>query len=107
MGESYFSVVDFDIVLSLRVSGRIADFGFDGCSRLRRNKRKRQLTMDIGVSRVKWNDISSHDLKVLIVEYVEEAIELCVGRAKNENGDVNELALKRDLKKVFGEFITS
>ena len=41
--REYFTP-SIDIVLSLRVSGEIADFGFDGCDRLRKNQKKKLLT---------------------------------------------------------------
>jgi len=101
--REYFTP-SIDIVLSLRVSGEIADFGFDGCDRLRKNQKKKLLTMDIGVPSARWRNASECQLRSLLVEYLTEAIELCAGKLESENQDVKSLELRHDLDRVRNEF---
>jgi len=101
LGAREYFTPSVDIVVSLRVSGEITDFGIDGCDRLRKDAKRRRLSIDVGIPMVKWQNASADQVKRLIAQSLWEGVELCAGRVRNENGQVEGSDLHRDLRNVF------
>jgi hypothetical protein len=91
-----------EIVFTLRVSGDVADFGFEGCDRLR--ERKGRMTMDIGIPIEAWDGAGVSMRAALLVEHVKEAVTLCAGRIRNERRSGNVDRFESDAHQALEEF---
>ncbi len=101
--KEYFSE-NLDLVICLRVSGEIADFGFEGCDRLRENRKNHRMTIDVGIPSSRWKECSRPQVARSMVGYAAEAIEHCTNRLINQNQEIQITDLHADLERVFSEF---
>jgi hypothetical protein len=100
----YSSEVD-EFALILRIDGEIWSWDFEGCQKLRRSKKERYITIDIGVPRRRWEDVPSSDIRKYLAECVETALLLCIDRLRKDKVDVNADALMADYRKVKTAYI--
>jgi len=103
--KSYCPVVDeFSIVL--RVSGRILDFDSEGIERMRRNRKKRYITLDIVIPEKRWKMVPKKKVRNDLAELVREALKLEVARLKKDKEEVNEADFWHDVAAVFRQFLS-
>lgn len=91
-----------EVVLTLRVSGDVADFGFEGCDRLR--ERKGRMTMDIGIPIEAWEGAGLSVRADLLVTHMKEAVSLCANRLRNERRSGNMDQFESDAHQALTEF---
>ena len=96
--------IGLEIVLTLRVSGDIADFGFDGCDRLRMDRKRNRMTIDLGVPTSEWETASQDRIRSVIRNRVNEGVNLCLARLENESRDHRLRDLRRNVDHALSEF---
>lgn len=97
--SDYCSEID-EFVLILRVDGEIWHWNFEGCQKLRRNRKERYITIDIGVPRDRWENVHPYILRKYLAENIELALDLCIERLKKDKSDINGELLLNDFQKV-------
>jgi hypothetical protein len=88
-----------------RVDGEIWHWNFEGCQRMRLIKKERYITIDIGVPRHRWENVSGQEIKRYLFNYLEEAIHLMINRLKSEKFTINEEDILKDLSAVKKEYL--
>lgn len=100
----YSSEVD-EFALILRVDGDIWHWDFEGCQKLRRSKKDRYITIDIGVPRSRWENVAPAGIRGFLAENVEHALLLCANRLIKDKSDMNIEALMADYQKVKAAYL--
>ncbi|MDA8235188.1 MAG: hypothetical protein M0Z31_10385 [Clostridia bacterium] len=88
-----------------RVDGDIWHWNFEGCRKLRLNRKERYITVDIGMPRNRWEGASAKEIRCYLAENLKQALELFVKRLKKEKISVNEERLFQDYAKVEDEYL--
>lgn len=78
-----------------RVDGELAAWHFEGCERLRLNRKGRYITVDIGVPESRWNVSDESALRRYIAGCVSEGVGLMAAKLKRERFDVAETRLRK------------
>ena len=71
-----------EIAPILRVDGDLWYWEFEGCEKLRLSKKYRYITIDVGMTRSRWEGINGLDIRNYLLENLKEALELMVIRLK-------------------------
>lgn len=93
------------ILLRLFVDGELDQWRFEGCQRLRRNRKKRYIAVDIGMPRARWEGMPPSKIRKYLSDSVAQAITLCVERLKKDKSVVDSETLFRDYAKVRVEYL--
>jgi hypothetical protein len=93
---------EFPIVL--RVSGQIWRFEGEGCQRLRLQRKKRYITIDIVMPENRWLGASAADIRTFLARMTEEAIELMIAKLEKSGVKVESEKLRADLRQVLAEY---
>ena len=75
-------IVEFALIL--RVGGNMQEFDFEGCERLRRNRKKKYITVDLGFPSRRWRNVSDADIRKYLGTIVETGLLCCVHRLKRD-----------------------
>lgn len=96
------NLIGFSLVL--RVTGKLMDFESEGIERLRRNRKKQYITVDIVIPEKNWKGVPKEKLRDDLVQLVREALELEVARLKKDKETVDEEMFWRDVNNALAEF---
>jgi hypothetical protein len=89
----------------LRVDGDIGHWDFEGLQRLRLMKKKRYITVDIGMPKSRWQNVPPEKIKQYLFDNLKLALEAFVQKLKKEHISVDEQRLFTDLKNVEREYL--
>ncbi len=95
-----------EFALILRIGGVMQEFDFVGCERLRRNRKERYITVDLGFPSAQWKGRSDQHIREFLLRAVQEGLLACVRRLEADNEPVRSKALESDLLKVREQFIS-
>src|SRR5713226_4158028 len=73
----YSSGID-EFALILRVGGGMQEFDFEGCERIRRNRKKRYITLDWGFPSSRWKGATGSNIRTYIAAVVETGLLCCI-----------------------------
>jgi hypothetical protein len=96
-------IVEFALVL--RIGGNMQEFDFEGCERLRRNRKDKYITVDLGMPTRKWRDVNDTEIRRYLAEIVETGLLCCLHRLKKDKAKVDEATLLGDFAKVKRHFL--
>jgi hypothetical protein len=87
-----------EFALLLRIPGEVGNWEWfvEGCSRLRRSRRDRYFSIDIGIPRDRWENVPASMLREFIANCIREAVGLFIAKLKKDKSPVDEAALLRD-----------
>ncbi|MDA8212700.1 MAG: hypothetical protein M0021_12595 [Clostridia bacterium] len=102
--EPYSDVIN-EFAPIARVDGEIWHWDFEGCQKLRLNRKERYITIDIGVPRNRWEGISPLEIRKYLIENLRQALILMVNKLKKEKIFVDEGRLFQDFAKVEQEYL--
>ena len=88
-----------------RIDGEIWSWNFEGCQKLRINKRERYITIDVGMPKNRWEGISQIEIRRYLIENLKQALLLIVEKLKKEKYVLEEERLLKDFKKVEQEYL--
>ncbi|MFD0048008.1 hypothetical protein ACFVHQ_01485 [Actinomycetes bacterium NPDC127524] len=91
----------------LRIDGKVTEFGFEGCEKLRLYKKQGYITVDIGMPKSRWENKSDFEIRRYLINKLEEALHLFLTKLNKEKINLNEEQLFNDLNKVKVEFLTN
>ena len=94
-----------EFALVARVSGKIWYWDFEGCQKLRFNRKEKYLTIDIGIPENKWKDADSLSIRKYIFDNLQSGLLQIIKRLKKEKNQIDEECLLLDLEKVEKVFL--
>jgi len=95
-----------EFALVLRVGGLLQEFDFEGCSRLRRNRKQRYITVDLGFPLRRWRGVGDAQIREFISESVQAGILCCLKRLEKDQAVVDAPRLLTDLAKAQTAFLS-
>jgi hypothetical protein len=94
-----------EFALVLRVGGKMQEFDFEGCERIRRNRKGRYITVDLGFPSRKWRGVSDSVIRGYLADIVETGLLCCLHRLKKDKAKVQEAKLMNDFTNVKKDFL--
>lgn len=94
-----------EFALVLRVGGNMQEFDFEGCERIRRNRKDRYITVDLGFPSRKWRGVSDSEIRRYLADIVETGLLCCLHRLKKDKVKVHEAKLMNDFANVKRNFL--
>lgn len=93
-----------EFALILRVGGEMQEFDFEGCERIRRNKKEKYITLDLGFPSRKWKGTTDVEVRRFILEAVETGLLCFIRRLEKDKTHIDSAKLVNDFRKVKGLF---
>lgn len=94
-----------EFALVLRIGGEMQQFDFEGCERVRWNRKQQYITVDLGFPSRRWKGASDRQIREYLVEQVETGLKCCVTRLERETPGVDSPRLMMDFLKAKHEFL--
>jgi hypothetical protein len=94
-----------EFALVLRIGGKMQEFNFEGCDRIRRNRRGKFITVDLGFPSRRWRGVTDSEIRRYLSEIVETGLLCCLHRLKKDKTKVHEASLMNDFTKVKQHFL--
>ena len=94
-----------EFALILRIAGEMQEFDFEGCERIRRNRKGRYITLDLGVPSYRWKGVGDSDLREYLAQTVETGLLCCINRLERDKTPIASSALMSDYAKVKKRFL--
>jgi len=76
------------------------EFDFEGCERIRRSRKSKYITVDLGFPSRHWRGISDAEIRKYLAELVETGLLCCLSRLKKDKTQVQVQALMNDFAKA-------
>ena len=96
-------VVEF--ALLLRIGGNMQEFDFEGCERIRRNRKTRHIQVDLGFPSRRWRGVSNEEIRKYLAELVETGLLCCLNRLQKDKTQVQSSKLMSDYASVKQMFL--
>ena len=94
-----------EFALILRIGGQMQEFDFEGCERIRRSRKQRYITVDLGFPSRRWKSKSDQDIKVYLAELVETGLLCCARRLDKDKAQIDLQRLISDFGAAKAEFL--
>jgi hypothetical protein len=94
-----------EFALVLRIGGDMQEFDFEGCERIRRNRKDKYITVDLGFPSRRWKGVDDREIRKYLCEIVETGLLCCLHRLKKDKVEVHETSLMRDFAKAKQAFL--
>jgi len=94
-----------EFALILRIGGEFQEFDFEGCERIRRNRKGKYITVDLGFPSRRWKGANDSDIREYLAGIVETGLLCCLHRLKKDKVEVVDAALMRDFASVKRRFL--
>ena len=95
-----------EFALILRIGGEMQEFDFEGCERIRRNRKKKYITLDLGFPSSKWKAATDAEIRQFIVEAVETGLLCCIRHLQKDKTTIDSAKLISDFCKARRVFLT-
>lgn len=89
----------------LRVDGDIWYWEFEGLEKLRLMRQRRYITVDIGMPKSRWQNVSAISIREYLIKNMKLAFEAFVKKLQKEHIQVNDKKLFEDFSKVQEEYL--
>lgn len=93
-----------EFALVLRVGGEMQEFD-EGCDRIRRNRKAKYITVDLGFPSNRWKGASDSQIRDFLAEAVETGLLCCLRRLEKDKTDVDSSMLLRDFAVAKRDFL--
>jgi hypothetical protein len=94
-----------EFALVLRIGGSMQEFDFEGCERVRRNRKGKCITVDLGFPSRRWRGVTDGEIRKYLAEIVETGLLCCLHRLKKDKVKVNEAVLISDFTEAKRSFL--
>jgi hypothetical protein len=94
-----------EFALVLRIGGEMQEFDFEGCERIRRSRKQRYITLDLGFPSYKWKGATDEDIRRFIAEAVETGLLCCIRRLEQDKSPIDSAQLMSDFAKAKLQFL--
>jgi len=102
---SYSSEVS-EFALVLRIGGAMQEFDFEGCERIRRRKKEKYITVDLGFPSYRWKRTTDKQIRTYLVELVETGLLCCIQRLERDSIPCESSRLLQDFAAAKQAFLT-
>jgi len=99
----YFAELD-EIAFILRIDGEFGRFNFEGFEKLRLQKKRRYITVDLGVTERIWQS-GSEEIKSYLARTVLECLGAIIAKVKSAKLEVDAERLERDFHDAIEAFL--
>ena len=89
-----------EFALILRIGGEMQEFNFEGCERIRRNRKQKYITVDLGFPSNRWKGATESGIREYLAEAVETGLLCCIRRLETNKSPVDSARLMGDFAKV-------
>jgi hypothetical protein len=89
-----------EFALVLRIGGNMQEFEFEGCERIRRSRKGKYITVDLGFPSRRWRGVTDTEIRRYLVEIVETGLLCCLHRLRKDKVKVREANLMNDFTMV-------
>jgi hypothetical protein len=89
-----------EFALILRVGGEMQEFDFEGCDRIRRNRKEQYITVDLGFPSGRWKGATDAEIRAYLAEAVETGLLCCIRRLEKDKTPVDSDKLMSDFRKA-------
>ncbi|MGE0809273.1 MAG: hypothetical protein AB7N69_01505 [Immundisolibacter sp.] len=103
---THCSAID-QYALVLRIDGKFGQFGEEGLARLRFQKSRRYISVDIQIPEHVWKPMTIAEFGVYLVQRVREALYACVERLEHSRAQVDRELLFAQVAAATREFAAS
>ena len=87
------------------IDGDIWYWNFEGCQKLRFNKKERYLTLDIGMPKNRWDGVEEASIRRYLLDNLKEGLNQIVKRLKKDKIQVDDKKLFSDFEKGEKEYM--
>ena len=88
-----------------RIDGDIWFWNFNGCQKLRINRKGKYITVDVGITHEVWKGKTEIEIKKHLFSELKNAINMMLSKLKKEKINVDEKKLLHDLNLVEMEYL--
>ena len=94
-------IVEFALIL--RIGGNMQEFDFEGCERVRRNRKEKYITVDLGFPSYRWRGRSDAEIRRYLGDIVETGLLCCLSRLKKDRTVVSAQLMEdyAEVKRLF------
>ena len=89
-----------EFALVLRIGGNMQEFDFEGCERIRRNRKNKYITIDLGFPSRRWRGATDKEIRKYLTDVVETGLLCCLHRLAKDKVVVNQSCLLSDFAEV-------
>src|ERR1700730_5941203 len=89
-----------EFALILRIGGDMQEFDFEGCERIRRNRKQKYITVDLGSPSNRWKGATNSSVRKYIAEAVETGLLCCIRSLEKDKSPVDSGRLMGDFAKA-------
>src|SRR6266446_1695301 len=93
--------------LVLRVGGEMQEFNFEGCERIRRNRKQKYTTVDLGYPSYRWKAATDRAIREYLAEAVETGLLCCTRHLEKDKTKVDSQRLMADFHKAKQLFLST
>ena len=86
--------------LILRIGGEMQEFNFEGGERIRRNRKQKYITVDLGFPSNRWKGATESGIREYLAEAVETGLLCCIRRLETDKSPVDSARFMGDFAKV-------
>jgi hypothetical protein len=90
--------------IALRIGGRSFEFGPESIERIRRDKRRRVIGVDVVIPTAVWRGRTRNELRDYLCAQVRAALQACVARLKSDKEMVDEARLFAEVDAAISAF---
>ena len=94
-----------EFALVLRVGGKMQEFDFEGCERIRRNRKGSYITVDLGFPSRKWRGVPDSVIRGYLADIVETGLLCCLHRLKKDKAKIQQAKLMNDFRNLKKNFL--
>jgi hypothetical protein len=85
-----------EFALILRIGSKMQKFDFEGCERIRRNRKGKYITVDLGFPSHRWRGVSDKEIRKYLADLVETGLLCCLNRLEKDKTQVQSSKLMSD-----------
>jgi hypothetical protein len=94
-----------EFALILRIGGEMQEFDFEGCQRIRRSRKARYITVDLGFPSYRWKLMSDRKIQEHLAELVETGLLCCARRLEKDKTKLDFQRLMSDFCSAKSKFL--
>ena len=94
-----------EFALVRRIGGDLQEFDFEGCDRIRRSRKEKYITVDLGFPSYRWKGASDQYIREYLAEAIETGLLCCLRRLEKDKTKVDGSKLLADFAQVKRTFL--
>lgn len=90
-----------------RADGAIQQFNFEGCERIDLNRRKKYISIDVGVPITRWKDRSDREIAEYLAVSMRSGLEQILERLRAEKIECDDAAIRSLLEQGLSRYLAT